>query len=91
VIHEILAAALKRATEALGRDDASAATAALQEAALACEGALLQGLRLEPAQIRAIRPIHAQCGKAIDATRQRLAVARGALAQARRAGDAYHR
>lgn len=90
-MHEILSAALKRATEALGTDDAITATAALQEAALACENAFLQGLRLEPAQIRAIRAVHAECGKAIDATRQRLAVALGALAQARRAGGAYQR
>lgn len=91
MIHEALSAALKRATEALGTDDASAATAALQEAALACENALRQGLRLDPAQLRTIRTAHAQCGKAIDATRQRLAVALGALAQARRAGGAYQR
>lgn len=91
MIHEIVSAALKRAMEALGRGDASTATAALQEAAVACEDALLQGVRLEPAQIRAIRPVHAECGKAIDATRQRLAVALAALGQARRAGDAYQR
>jgi hypothetical protein len=91
MIHELLSAALKRATEALGGDDAIAASAALQEAALACEQALRQGLRLEHAEVRSLQPIYARCGSAIDATKRRLSDARRAMGQARRADVAYRR
>jgi hypothetical protein len=91
MIHELLSSALERATDALRSDDALAAAAVLQEAVLACEDALRQGLRLEPAHLLALRPLHASCSSAAERTRQRLAGALGALGQARRAGGAYQR
>ncbi len=90
MIHELLSAALKQATEALRGDDAIAAAAALQEAALACESALRQGLRLEQAHVRALRPNYVDCGRAAEATRQRLSDAMAAFGKSRRAGAAYH-
>lgn len=87
----MLSTALERATHALGRDDAIAAAAALQEAALACESALRQGLRLGPAHLVELKPIYAECRSAAEATQRRLSDALGAAGQARRAGDAYRR
>ncbi len=91
MMHQLLSTALKRATEALRTDDAIAAAAALQEAALACESALRQGLRLEPAHVRALRPTYAECGRAMDATQRRLSDAIGVFGKSRRAGTAYRR
>ena len=91
MIHDLLSAALKRATEALGGDDAIAASAALHDAALACEVALRQGLRLAPGQVQALRPAYTHCGTAVEATQRRLSDSLAAVGQARRAGGAYRR
>lgn len=91
MIHDLLSTALAQATHALGEDDAIAAAVALQEAALACESALRQGLGLEPPHLAELMSIYVECRDEAAAARRRLCEALGAAGQARRAEDAYRR
>ncbi|HTP24316.1 MAG TPA: hypothetical protein VMK12_01485 [Anaeromyxobacteraceae bacterium] len=91
MIAEALACALTRAAEALEAGDSAAASAALTEAASACERAREQGLRLDPAQLSRLRALHARGKIAAGHAIARLAQAMEATASARRASTAYRR
>ena len=84
-----LVEALTAAEAALHRGDAEAAQDAAQRGASACAALSARGEQLAPAQLEALRAIHARCQALATRECDRLAGAVSLVARSRRASDAY--
>jgi len=86
-----LVEALTTAEATLHRGDAEGAQTAVQRGARACAELSARGERIAPAQLDALRAVHARCEALATRERDRLAGAVSLVARSRRASDAYGR
>ena len=84
-----LVEALTTAEAALRRGDPEAAAEAVARGADACLALRSRGEQVAPAQLEALRAIHARCEALATRERDRLAGAVSLVARSRRASDAY--